>query len=284
MKWKTRCWTPRRVSGYLITGNEAYLKPYLAAMDELDRQMDTLKKNTTDNRRQQERIAKLGELATLRLGTLKKAIDLRRASEEQARLFVLNDAGNVQMEAIRKLVDQMRNEERDLLKERQIQSKVAYETALTTCLLTTVIGLALVGAFAWLLRHSVLARRKAAAVLHEQREWFRITLAGIGDAVIATDTDGNVQFLNPIAQNLTAWSAEDAQGRPLETVFTIVNEETRQSVENPALRAVREGVIVGLANHTILIARDGTERPIDDSVRPDPQRRWENGGGRACLP
>jgi PAS domain S-box-containing protein len=106
------------------------------------------------------------------------------------------------------------------------------------------------------------------AALQYEREMLRITLASIGDAVIATDTQGNVTFLNPVAQTLTGWSDKESNGRPLETVFRIVNEKTRRTVENPAIRALRDGNIVGLANHTTLIARDGAERAIDDSAAP----------------
>ena len=74
--------------------------------------------------------------------------------------------------------------------------------------------------------------------------------------------------MNSVAQELTAWKEHEAEGQPLESVFKIVNEQTRKSVENPAVRALKEGVVVRLANHTILIARDGTERPIDDSAAP----------------
>ncbi|MBL9147414.1 MAG: PAS domain S-box protein [Phycisphaerae bacterium] len=96
----------------------------------------------------------------------------------------------------------------------------------------------------------------------------RVTLSSIGDGVITTDRDGRVAFQNPVAQGLTGWTQDEALGQPLEKVFHIVNEDTRAEVENPALRALREGVIVGLANHTILISRDGVERPIDDSAAP----------------
>src|SRR5216117_3296589 len=104
--------------------------------------------------------------------------------------------------------------------------------------------------------------------LYEQRQWLRVTLSSIGDAVITTDTKGSVTYLNPVAESLTGWTQAEAAGIPLEIVFKIINEETRQTVENPATRAMREGLVVGLANHTLLIARDGTERPIDDSAAP----------------
>ncbi len=117
-------------------------------------------------------------------------------------------------------------------------------------------------------RSIVLARQRAEETLRKQSDWLRVTLASIGDAVISTDAQGRVTFMNAVAEALTGWPQAEAQGRLLPEVFHIVNEDTRQPVENPALRALREGMIVGLANHTLLIARDGTERPIDDSAAP----------------
>ncbi len=98
--------------------------------------------------------------------------------------------------------------------------------------------------------------------------WLSVTLYSIGDAVIATDAESRVTFMNPVAEALTGWSRDEAAGEPLDTVFRIVNQDTRETVESPVARALREGVVVGLANHTLLIARDGTERPIDDSAAP----------------
>jgi PAS domain S-box-containing protein len=106
------------------------------------------------------------------------------------------------------------------------------------------------------------------APLYEQRQWLQVTLSSIGDAVITTDAEGKVTFLNPVAQTLTGWTQNDAAGVPLDEVFRIINQESRLTVENPATRALREGLIVGLANHTLLIAKDGTERAIDDSAAP----------------
>ncbi|MFH5805518.1 PAS domain S-box protein [Alienimonas sp. DA493] len=96
----------------------------------------------------------------------------------------------------------------------------------------------------------------------------RVTLASIGDALVTTDAAGGVTYLNSIAEELTGWTLADARGRPLAEIFRIVNEFSRTPVDNPADRALREGVVVGLANHTILIARNGVERPIDDSAAP----------------
>lgn len=101
-----------------------------------------------------------------------------------------------------------------------------------------------------------------------QREQLHVTLSSIGDGVIVTDGSGIVTFINPVAAAITGWDLRDAAGQPLEQVFHIVNEETRKIVENPVTKVLREGLVVGLANHTMLLAKDGREVPIDDSGAP----------------
>jgi len=104
--------------------------------------------------------------------------------------------------------------------------------------------------------------------LARERELIATTLASIGDGVIVTDASGKVSFLNAEAERLTGWNGDEARGQDLPAIFRIVNEQTRRLVENPVERVFRLGTIVGLANHTVLIARDGSERPIDDSAAP----------------
>ena len=101
--------------------------------------------------------------------------------------------------------------------------------------------------------------------LHEQRDWLLVTLASIGDAVITTDTGGRVTFLNPVAESLTGWTQE-AVGQPLDGVIRFVNEESRQPVEIPTVQALKEGRTLQLASHSLLVAKDGTERSISDSA------------------
>ena len=119
------------------------------------------------------------------------------------------------------------------------------------------------------------AERAAQRKLRESEAWFRTTFYSIGDGVITTDETGSVRQMNPVAEKLTGWHETEAKGRPIEAVFHIVNEETRTIVANPVARVLKEGTIVGLANHTLLIARDGAERPIADAGSPI---RGEDGG------
>ncbi len=100
------------------------------------------------------------------------------------------------------------------------------------------------------------------------RRWLMTTLQSIGDAVVATDTGGRVTFMNPVAERLTGWAEDDARGRQLADVFHIFSEKTRAIVESPVTKVLREGTVVGLANHTILRSKAGTEIPIDDSGAP----------------
>ncbi|MFH1116173.1 MAG: PAS domain S-box protein [Pseudomonadota bacterium] len=108
------------------------------------------------------------------------------------------------------------------------------------------------------------AQRERSAIQEE----LKATLYSIGDAVITTDTEGYVRHMNRVAEGLTGWTETEANGRSLGEVFRIVNEETREETEGPVERVLREGVVVGLANHTVLIAQDGKETPIADSGAP----------------
>lgn len=109
----------------------------------------------------------------------------------------------------------------------------------------------------------------------KRQEILRITFESMAEGVITTDKEGFVQNMNPLAEELTGWKAEEARGRPCSEVFRIINEKTRATVDDPVARVLENGVTVGLANHTLLIARDGTERPVADSAAPmvDPSGR-----------
>jgi two-component system cell cycle sensor histidine kinase/response regulator CckA len=118
------------------------------------------------------------------------------------------------------------------------------------------------------LEREALRRIAAEEAERERQLWFEITLASIGDGVVATDAEGKVTFMNAVASELTGWRVADARGIALHDVFHIVNEQTGAQAENPIDRVIKEGVIVGLANHTLLISRDGRRVPVDDSGAP----------------
>ncbi|HET6326235.1 MAG TPA: CHASE3 domain-containing protein [Planctomycetaceae bacterium] len=265
------------VRGFVITGEDRYLEPYRRARSSIDEQVEKGASLTSDNPTQQAQFPKLRALVTSELDELEKIVAARKPAgdNDAAKALVATDRGKQTMDDIRALVAEMQVHERELLAQRQQRNDAAYRSAAFGALLSVVLGMVAVGGFVWILRTHLRSLAKSASAIHEQREWLRTTLASIGDAVIATDVGGRVAFVNPIAESLTGWTNAAALGQPLEKVFEIVNEQTRNTVENPALRALREGTIVGLANHTVLIARDGAEHAIDDSAAPirDEQQR-----------
>lgn len=123
----------------------------------------------------------------------------------------------------------------------------------------------------------ITARKRAEEKLEQERGRFEVTLASIGDAVITTDLEGKITYLNPVAERMTGWKATEALGRPLEDVFQILHERTRVPAPSPVRKALTEGVVIELANHTVLITRDGGSVPIEDSAAP-----IRDAGGRIC--
>ena len=115
---------------------------------------------------------------------------------------------------------------------------------------------------------NVTARKHSEQIIAAEKEWLNVTLQSVGDAVIATDVEGNVAVMNEVAEKLTGWKVDEAQGRPLSEVLRIVNAHTRGACENPVERVIHDGEVVGLANHTVLVSADGSEYQIADSAAP----------------
>ncbi len=273
--------------GYLITGDEHYLEPYNSGVADLGNAIQRLRLLMADNSAQQQRLAVVERLVAARVARLEQVLNLRRAGDvEGARRGVLTGQGKQLMDDLRRAVAEMEAAEQTLLRQRTDDANRATARAklfiaagsLFAVLITTLAILALVAelrrrrrAEAALQQHNEQLEdrvaERAAEVQRVEARW-RITLKSIGDAVISTDAAGRVSLMNNVAEDLTGWAQAEAAGHSLEEVFRIVNEQTRAVVENPLIRVIREGVIVGLANHTILLAKDGREFPIDDSGAP----------------
>ncbi len=255
--------------GFLLTEDEQYLEPYRDALTRESAELDRLKTLTSDNALQQARLATLREKIDQRFDELKQTVDLFSSGDRVAALAIVrNDLGKTTMDELRRDVAAMQRTELDLLKTREDQAANSYIATVASIVRPAVIGVVLIGLVGYLGQRNLRHQQKAALMLGEEKERLRTTLASIGDAVISTDPDARVIYLNPVAESLTGWTNADAVGLPLTQIFHIVNESTRLPVDNPALRALEHGLIVGLANHTVLIARNGSERPIDDSAAP----------------
>jgi diguanylate cyclase (GGDEF)-like protein/PAS domain S-box-containing protein len=120
---------------------------------------------------------------------------------------------------------------------------------------------------------SMIERAAYAEALFEEKERAQVTLNSIGDAVVSTNGAGQVTYLNAVAEELTGWSLKDAMGRPLESVFQIVDATTRQRAPNPMTQAIKDNKAVALTPNSVLLRRDGTESAIEDSAAPIHDRR-----------
>jgi PAS domain S-box-containing protein len=248
--------------GYLVTGSEAYLFPYDNALREIEGRLATFESRMQARNAAPEDLRGLRALVTLKLDELARTIDLYRAGKrDDAMELVRSNEGKSTMDAIRALVG-----ERSLVEQRNVdrlmtRERDARQATLRSSVSVSALAIFLMGVLAY-----VVKRDSARLRLSEER--LATTLRSIGDAVIATDETGKITMINPVAEKLTGWTLPEARGRSLDEVFRIVNEQTRVPVESPVAKVLREGGIVGLANHTVLIHKAGHETAIEDSGAP----------------
>lgn len=256
--------------GYLLTSDEDYLAPYNHAMARIPVQLADLDAKARAGLLSQQDVDQVRRLGDLKLAELEKTIDLsRRPGGLNASIAEMKtDVGKQYMDDIRDLVHRM------ILEKEQESSKFQLATERMSNLRTVAFGATTVINLVFLLwafnriRREIRKRQAAADDLGRQQRLTAVTLASIGDAVIVTDATGRITFLNRIAEVLTGWSAAEAVGQPCAKIFNIISEATRQITESPIEKVMRTGLVQGLANHTLLIRKDGSEVAIDDSGAP----------------
>ena len=255
--------------GYIITGDERFLEPYLAYRRNTDREYKALIRLTADNPRQHASLVQLRPLLDTRARELAEKVAIRRSQGfPAAAKALLTGSGLATQERIRAIILDMQHTERMLLTDRAAVAE-SYSTATRLAIVGTGLlasGFILIALM--VVRNDIARLNTAEAALRENEESLATTLHSIGDAVLATDTRGQITRLNRVAQQLTGWSLDEARGRPVDEVFRIINEETRQPAPIPVDEVLRTGKMHGLANHTVLIARDGGEHNIADSAAP----------------
>jgi PAS domain S-box-containing protein len=255
--------------GFLITGEERYLDPYNSAAAKVKDRLARLAELTADNRDQREELVTAESLVAEKLAELELTIETRRRDGfDAARRIVLTDRGKKAMDDLRALASRMTTREQRQLELRLEAARASSRAARWTALASTALALAAVAAIFVGYRRFSTERGRAAALIATEREQLHVTLLGIGDAVIVVDRFSHVTMMNPVAEALTGWNRKDAIGQPVAAVFRIVNEDTSKDVRNPIAVVLETGMIQGLANHTVLVALDGTRRPIDDSAAP----------------
>lgn len=255
--------------GYLYTGDPSYLTPYNGARARVRQDLDTLTRLTADNPRQQAAIGRLRGLVGAKFNELERTILLYDGGHPaQARALVLTGLGrsltvriDAQIAAMLAAEDRLEDQRSaEYWRNSRLTVTSVYVTSLVAALGLLLLGMAI-------LREGR-TRERHGRLLAEREEWFRVTLTSLGDAVIATDRQGFVTFVNPIAEALMGASSAETKGKPLSEVFPIFGEYTHKPVENPVARVLETGFITGLANHTVLERTDGALIPIEDSASP----------------
>jgi PAS domain S-box-containing protein len=280
--------------GYLITGDQLFLRPYNEAINCLDGELSTLRKLVSDNPAQQENRVQLQNAAVRRMEQLREVLLLRESKGISAAGHEILTLEGMRTDGIvRQTVRLMEERETLLLQERE---RTALRTSLysrSIILLGSALAFVFVGVTLYLIARDFAGPRYANAALTEakenleqrvqqrtidlertnkqlaeSREQYAVTLANIGDGVITTDAECRISFMNEEAERLTGWRRHDAAGRPLVAVFQIMNEHSHESMEDPAKKVLELGTVIGLANHTLLINKEGYEVPIADSGAP----------------
>jgi two-component system CheB/CheR fusion protein len=277
--------------GFALSGDEAFLEGYDAFQEGLAGQLDELRRITLIEAARAYPDA-LASLATAKFAFMSRIIELRRKHDLPAAI-----AATIGGEG-RRLMDSIQTEGSNYIRIETgavAQSEASYESGLhalflaLACASATAIFLGLL--FVWLSFRESRNKARALVIRETQRllelqketneqlqhtnalmqvseEKFAVTLRSIGDAVMATDAAGRVTLLNPVAEELTGWTQDEAAGHTADEVFRIINQETRKSVSLPIKKTLEHGTIQGLANHTVLIERSGVERSISDSCAP----------------
>ena len=258
--------------GYLLTGDRAFLQPYEEAVRRLPQELAALAQLRELG---PKRFGMIRDLAEAKLAELKRVIELRDQNPGQAIAAVKEGHGKRIMDELRRRIAELQQEQSSLLGSESEEARRATIARDLLFVATAVVDLLfLLWAYRKIL--AILGERNRAVIVSQekereanaQRELVTVTLASIGDGVIVADARGRITFINKIAAALSGWTAGEAVGKPIGEVLNVINELTRERVENPAAKVIQSGAIVGLANHTILIRKDGNEIPIDDSGAP----------------
>ncbi len=247
--------------GYIVTGDEIFLHPYLEGAKRSGFEFQTLYRLMEDNPPQQQRLkdirAGYEQWETYANGI----IALRRAGKADPTLYE-NRQGKLRMDTLREQIAQFQKVEEGLRTERVEAAHLRWILMVTSCL---GMGLGLGVFLALFTRYHV---EKLGTKLLQSEERWTATLGSIGEAVIATDSESRVTFLNLVAGNLTGWLAEEALGQPIGNVLKLINEKSGMSADNEVLRVLKEKKVLSVANHVDLVTRDGREIAVEHSAAP----------------
>ncbi len=277
--------------GYALTGESAFLNEYSEAVSTIQDDLKKLRQLVLINAAR-DRLDMVKPLLNDKLAHMAQVIELRRNHNLDATVeMVRAGQGKRFMDGIRAEMKVFTKLEGDVLAQREAEFDASMRQLFGLIIATILLSVLFASAFVFLFYRESKQRIKNLMLLKTQElldvqesmntrlhqtnltlqvneEKLAVTLNSIGDAVMATDADARVSLMNPLAEKLTGWTRSEAIGRPVEEIFNIINQETRQPSAVPVMETLEHGTIQGLTNHTILVARDGSECGIADSCAP----------------
>ena len=258
--------------GFELTGDQTMLAPFKAASGPIDAHFDSIRRHVSDNPEQISNLVRVHDRYLLWLGFANNVLSTPNAAANAP----LNHRGKELMDAVRDAMRIMSDTE-DKIRSSRLENTLILERrelmviiagALLVGIALSIFSLTRLRQVSSAYQRSLDELQKRSNELYESREWLHTTLRSIGDAVMVCDANSNVQFMNPVSEELTGWPLDEAVNKPLRQVFHIIHEHTRKEAENPVEKVRRLNKVIGLANHTALISRNGTEYVIDDSAAP----------------
>ncbi len=255
--------------GFLITNDTNLHVQSQIYLGQADSIFNILKKLTLQDTSQKIWIDTLSSLLISKRNLIKESIEAKNRNRDSIKIQVelTNKSKRVQ-ERIKYFVSKIQQKENELLEQRNKDTEASSKYVLTFQITGTIIALLILIWGIVLINRNLKRRIESEKALEQSMNWFYTTLKSIGDGVIVTDRLGDITFMNPVAQSLTGWSESEAKGIYLEHIFNVINEDTKQRVENPVTKVFKTGKIVVLVNHTLLVNKEGKETPIDDSAAP----------------
>jgi PAS domain S-box-containing protein len=256
--------------GYALTGDDDQLEPYRDAASRTGLRIAELRQLTRDNSEQLRRLDDLEVRVKGRLALLADAVDQTRAraGDDRAREAVETVHGKPAMNAVRATIATMIAAERELLAKREQQTRERVAESRNVQLGGAGLGVALLVFVVVRLKREIRVREASEERTRQNEEDLATTLESIGDGVIATDADGRVTRMNPVAASITGWKFEDARGRPVTDVFHLIHDATKKEVQGPVAEALRLGKTAEISDAALLVAKNGTKHRVADSASP----------------
>jgi diguanylate cyclase (GGDEF)-like protein/PAS domain S-box-containing protein len=254
---------------FRITGDTERLQERDRTVAERAEVMERIQRMTTDNATQQGHWERLRQVVDERLAISRRVEQLRKTEGvEAANAFAAAAPLPESRERLYGVLDAMQQEESRMLAMRVADEAQAYRWMTLSGVAVSLALMAMLGMSYWLIRQQLAETERSRRALAQSERSLATTLRSIGDAVLTVDRAGRVTGMNRVAEQLTGWTREGALGRPVEEVFHIIDERTGMVAEMPVVHVLETGQIQGLANHTCVVARNGTETPISDSAAP----------------